>query len=308
MIFSIILPTISSNDNFFKALEKLVNQNFKFKYEIIIINDNPNLKIKRKINSIYQKEINKRFIRIIQNKKNIGLTKSLNKSIKLSIGKFIIRNDEDDFSNYNRLNEIYKVLKSNKKIKFLTSNYKYSNGLNIFRKNIFFAKNIKNILKIKNPFAHSTVCFEKKLFFKLGCYNETLKVSQDYELWSRFINNDQNSFYYLNKSLVTISINKNSISKRFSKYQKINSILIALKNNHVESLLYNNYSNGDQMINTILGFKSKQFKTIQNTLYSLLFCYSYEKNKHKLFNFNILYKIIKFYLVYPTQLIKKIIN
>ena len=60
-------------------------------------------------------------------------------------------------------------------------------------------------------------------------YNESLIVSQDYELWCRIIANYQNYHHHITESLVTIRINNESISKKNSTIQRLNSILISLK-------------------------------------------------------------------------------
>ena len=54
----------------------------------------------------------------------------------------------------------------------------------------YFGFSLKKILCVKNPIAHSTVIFNRKFILEIGCYNENYKVSQDFELWSRIMNNN----------------------------------------------------------------------------------------------------------------------
>ena len=132
-------------------------------------------------------------------------------------------------------------------------------------------------MKIKNPLAHSSVCFEKNLFQELGCYNESLKVSQDYDLWSKFIYSQKNIYHHINKPLVTINLGKNSISRKYSNTQKINSVLISLKNNFYDILPYNNYENKNLIINNILNLEDNYFIEIKNKLLAIMYCYLNEK-------------------------------
>ena len=79
-LFSLIIPVYNSEKYISKCIQSVLNQNFsKEKYEIIIINDDSNdktLNICRK----YKKK-NKN-IKILNNKKNFGVSHSRNVGIK----------------------------------------------------------------------------------------------------------------------------------------------------------------------------------------------------------------------------------
>ncbi len=307
--YSFILPTITISNLFIKALDNLVNQNFNYRYEIIIIIDNPNLPIAEGIKNLFPSFLRDKTIRIFKNKKNYGLTKTLNIGILKAKGEYIVRNDEDDYSNLDRLSEIHKVIKKNKKIKFISSDFNFKLNNFLIPKNLKYKNNnIAGVLKFKNPFAHSSICFNRAFFIKAGLYNETLKVSQDYELWSRFIRLQKNSYFHIKKILVTININDSTISRRFSKNQKINSVLIALQNNFLDSLKYTNFEKPKFIINNILKLESQLFKNQKSMLNALLFCYLYDyKNEFKLkYNIRTILYIFLIYLKYPNLLLKRL--
>ena len=309
--YTFIIPTITISNIFIKALDNLVNQNFEHKYEIIVIIDNINLPIAEGIKNLYPNEVRNKLIRIIQNNQNYGLTKSLNIAVSKSKGKFIVRNDEDDISSLDRLSCLNNIIKNNKNIKIISSDYLLQNKKIKFIKKQNLDQNLlKRILKIKNPLAHSSVCFEKNLFQKLGCYNESLKVSQDYDLWSKFIYSQKNIYHHINKPLVTINLGKNSISRKYSNTQKINSVLISLKNNFYDILSYNNYENKNLIINNILNLEDNYFIEIKNKLLALMYCYLTKKKinyKFKL-NFKFLLNVITIYYYYPNLLLKKLLK
>ena len=124
---------------------------------------------------------------IIENKKNLGLTKSLNIAINNCHGKFVLRNDQDDISSPYRIYEYMKVLNKYPNVKFIYSNFHSKKILLIKRRVNSFGLSINKILKYKNPISHSSSFYEKELFNKLGGYNERLKTSQDFDLWYKFI-------------------------------------------------------------------------------------------------------------------------
>tara|TARA_B100000989_G_scaffold117818_1_gene86668 strand:- start:5285 stop:6232 length:948 start_codon:yes stop_codon:yes gene_type:complete len=304
--YSVIIPTVTIGNRFITALDRIVKQDYKNKFEIIVIIDNTSIPIAQGINNLFRKDVKSKFIRIIQNKKNIGLTKSLNKAIMSAKGKFIIRNDEDDFSAINRITTIDRIIKNNKNVKFISSNYILNNGLFLKKRKLNISiRNISKILKFKNPIAHSTTCFEAKLFKKLGGYNETLKVSQDFELWSKFIYDDSNHYYHIRDYLVEISIRHNSISKIYSDSQKANSTLIALKNNFRTKLYYDDYGNFSRLSEYFKNIDSKNLTPIQNKFNALLFCYlPNKKNKSYKFNIKVLINICHIYYYYPNLFVK----
>jgi len=69
-------------------------------FELIITDDGSDDKTWEIISSYSQ---NDKRIRPIKNEKNIGLTKSLNKSLEIASGDFIARIDADDTSDSRRL-------------------------------------------------------------------------------------------------------------------------------------------------------------------------------------------------------------
>ena len=71
-------------------LQKNIKQD---KFEIIIVND-ASKDYTKKILTKFKKIKN---IKILNNKNNLGLPKSINKAIKASTGRYIVRVDSDDY-------------------------------------------------------------------------------------------------------------------------------------------------------------------------------------------------------------------
>lgn len=77
------------------AIDSIVNQTFS-DWEFIIINDKPDNPDSATLLFEYAKKDNR--FTIISNEQNIGLTKSLNKGLKVAKGEYIARMDADDMS------------------------------------------------------------------------------------------------------------------------------------------------------------------------------------------------------------------
>ena len=76
-----------------KSIKSVLNQTYT-NYEFIIIDDASKDNSLELMNSYALKDNR---IKVIKNKINIGLTKSLNKGISIAQGEFIVHQDGDDF-------------------------------------------------------------------------------------------------------------------------------------------------------------------------------------------------------------------
>ncbi|MGA2121748.1 MAG: glycosyltransferase [Methanoregula sp.] len=125
-------------------------------------------------------------IRLINNEKNLGLTKSLNMGIALAEGEYIARMDADDISLPDRFEKQIAFLERTPEIALLgTSNYFIDEngkktGMQIVRKNPSF-----DLLCNENQFNHGSIIVKKSVVRNLGGYNENFRYVQDFELWLR---------------------------------------------------------------------------------------------------------------------------
>ena len=98
---SIIIPYYRKKFFFRSTFRSITSQSYK-NYEIIIIYDDPDLSELNFIKKIINKKKN---IRILINKKNLGVARSRNKGIKNSKGDYIAFIDSDDIWVKNKLKE-----------------------------------------------------------------------------------------------------------------------------------------------------------------------------------------------------------
>jgi glycosyltransferase involved in cell wall biosynthesis len=180
-----VLMSVYNGEKYLReAVDSILNQTFK-DFEFIIINDGSTDKTLKILNSY-----NDPRIKIISNKKNIGLTRSLNKGLSIAKGEYIARQDANDISMPERLEKQVDFLERNKAVGLIGT---YSCIINekgrilYKRKSPLGNEDISKKLIRGNVFAHGSVMFRKFLLEKVGAYREEFKTSQDYDLWLRFI-------------------------------------------------------------------------------------------------------------------------
>ena len=91
---SVLMSVYNDEENVANAIKSILNQTYS-NYEFIIMDDG-SLDGTWEILKTFRTNSNK--IKLLKNKKNIGLTRSLNKLLAESQGNYIARQDSDDFS------------------------------------------------------------------------------------------------------------------------------------------------------------------------------------------------------------------
>ena len=225
---SIIMSVYNGGKYLRESIDSILNQTFN-NFELILVDDKSTDNTKQIIETYKDRRI-----KVIENNKNIGLTKSLNKAIKQSKGKYIARMDADDISHQDRLKEQYNFMEKSPDISIAGSfmNIINESGEIISINKIYTSfKVIKFVLLFKNCILHSSIIARSKDLKKIGFYNEKYKYTQDLDLYSRAINKNL-KIAIIPKVLVSSRIHKETISKRpeSNKLQKINRQKICLEN------------------------------------------------------------------------------
>jgi len=156
-LFSIIIPFFNSEKYLRHCIQSVVCQKFN-NFEILLINDCSNDKSLQIL-----KEIKKhKFIKIINNKRRLGVSMSRNLGIKIAKGQFLIFLDSDDILSKNFLYLLNKFL-IKKKCEIIIIRNKYSNKKKI-DKNYILTKKTKIFQKILPEISD----FKK---FRTTCWN-----------------------------------------------------------------------------------------------------------------------------------------
>ena len=176
---SVLMPVYNTESKYLKtAIESILNQTFK-DFEFVIIDDGSTNNVKDVILSYKDNRI--KYIE----QENQGIAKTLNNGLKIARGEYIARMDSDDISLPERFEKQLSFLEKNPSISVLGTWFETF-------------PNKKTITRPFNPkyldflesccMAHPSIMFRKSDFDKYNLrYDENLRVSEDYDLWSRAI-------------------------------------------------------------------------------------------------------------------------
>ena len=217
-----VLMAVYKNDNphhFEEALSSVWDNQILKPFEIVLVRDGPVPKSVHDIICNWKKKLNIALVLLI-NDSNIGLTKSLNKGVKLCNGDFIARMDSDDISSSNRFKIQSEFLENNPKIDLVgTSTQEFNEFGNLSFTKKFPANNfgLKKIIHRSSPMCHATVMFRKTIFDNGCLYNEKYKTSQDIAFWFELLYKGY-QFANIDKVLYQVRFGENFHKRR--SYQK----------------------------------------------------------------------------------------
>ncbi len=183
-IISVVTAVHNGEKFIASSLISLLVQSFK-DFELIVIDDGSTDRSVEIIKSLKDPRI-----KLYQQEKNLGLTKSLNRAISMAKGRYIARHDADDYSMFHRLETQLRFLEKHPEVMLLGSSVYVTNNRNIINEVLLYPstdEQIKNSIVHFNPFVHGSMIFEKKFILQNGGYNEEYRYVQDYELWGRIL-------------------------------------------------------------------------------------------------------------------------
>ncbi len=176
---SVIVPYYQNLQYVFQCLQSIYIQNYK-NFEIIFIYDDKN----KNDLSIIKKKIKKsKKIKIFENHKNLGVSKSRNIGLKKAKGQYIAFLDSDDFWKKNKLYKQIKFMEKNS-LDFSFTAYDVLKNNKLFKREVRPNYSYNDLIK-KCDIGLSTVIISSKLL-KLAKFPK-LKTQEDYALWLKFI-------------------------------------------------------------------------------------------------------------------------
>lgn len=161
-------------------------------------------------------------IKLIHNKDNLGLTKSLNIGIKHANGEFIARLDADDISEPLRLEKQVNFLNTNLNIMLVGSGAHLIDSLGhkigemkvISRESI-----IRRLMTHVNLFIHSSILIRREGIENIRCYREKFQYTQDYDLTLRL--SDKYTLSNIPEPLIRWRTSETSVTMKHHSLQKI---------------------------------------------------------------------------------------
>ena len=225
-LVSVVMPAYNAEKFAVKSIQSVLNQTFK-NFELIIVDDASSDKTPQIIKEIQR--IDPR-IRIITNKTNLLIAKSLNIGIKSARAKFIARMDIDDIAHPDRLALQYELLKKNPKIAIVGANMTIIDDKdNEITKREYptSSKALKKLMFRYSPFGHPVIMIRKSIFNEFGGYKENIFPCEDIHLWFQI--GSKYEFASIAKPLLKYRIKLASSSHRNLKELELLTLKIRLE-------------------------------------------------------------------------------
>lgn len=220
-LVSIIIPCYNHEAFLDDCLGSILAQTYP-NIELLICDDCSPDNSYEKIMS-YREELEKKFnnVIILKNEVNLGVTKNVNRMLKLAKGEFVKTIASDDCMAPDAISEMAHFLIENSQIDVVVSNgikvpeeQRYPNfsgdviynALPDFSADGFFIR-VAQCNQISAPAA----MVRMSVYEKFGLYDENVKV-EDFEYWLRVLKQNETTFAFLDKKLIYYRINQNSMS------------------------------------------------------------------------------------------------
>lgn len=210
---SVIMSVYNTKEEYLReAIDSILNQTDS-DFEFIIVDDASDEATKAVLHSYTDNRI-----KLITNNENKGLTVNLNVALQEAKGKYIVRMDADDIAHPSRIEKMTHHMDNNPEINVLGC---YMDCGGIIRK---YYGNIphdlrKTLLLFDNTgLGHPSVIFRKSFLDEYNIhYDDDIKKSQDYEIWTRCIKHSNINVYP--ECLMTYRIHDGQISTGQSEDQ-----------------------------------------------------------------------------------------
>lgn len=205
-LVSVICSAYNSEDTIATAIESLRKQSHR-DLEIIVVDDASTDRTGLVLEDFCRLDSR---VKVIRNRKNLGLTKSLNIALSLATGEYIARQDADDQSYPTRLATQLHVARATG-AGFVVSRYHRSGT----RSHPMFAHRWVKLqhMKLGNFLCHGTIFLHCSVFDQIGGYDENYLYSQDAEFVLRYLKNGE-KIRLVQKPLYNFTRSESSISSR----------------------------------------------------------------------------------------------
>jgi glycosyltransferase involved in cell wall biosynthesis len=195
-----------------EAIESVLEQTYT-NIKFIIVDDGSDDSSFDIINSFADERI-----KVIRNERTEGLTKSLNKALKASEGKYVARQDADDTSLPSRLENQVEFLEKHPEVDVLgTGIILIDEEGNRIGERTAHSSPSRQIFIERNELFHGSVVIRRDALEAVGGYNELFKYSQDYELWLRLAK--EHNVKNLQMPLYAFRIHRSSVSLKKTREQ-----------------------------------------------------------------------------------------
>ena len=204
-LISVILPAYNAEKFIKDAIQSILDQTFE-DFELIIIND---------CSTDNTLQIIKKFqdprIKIIDNKTNLKIVRSLNSGMEIATGKFVARMDADDISLPTRFRKQIEYFNQHPEVDICGSWVRLFDGADTTFKPYESHDDIKASLLFVNNIIHPSVMFRKASLVKNNLsYDQSFINAEDYGLWVAAM--DKLRFANVQEVLLKYRLHANNVS------------------------------------------------------------------------------------------------
>jgi glycosyltransferase involved in cell wall biosynthesis len=211
---SVITSIFDSEGHLEESVRSILDQGFR-DFELIVVNDGStdgSAEIVRELAARDERIV------FIENKTNLGLTRSLNKAIELAKGEYIARQDTDDVSLPGRLQAQVDFLDAHNDIFLVGTNaYLEHPRIDTFVRGIVTDPDrIARLLPYSNQLVHTSIMFRNSG----EMYREKFRYAQDYDFYLYLLRRGKR-LGNLPDPLVIYRVRANTITSSRSKQQAL---------------------------------------------------------------------------------------
>jgi glycosyltransferase involved in cell wall biosynthesis len=181
-LVTILMPVCDGEQFLHEAIDSILAQTFA-DFEFLIIDD-ASADSSRSIVLCYDDPR----IRLLANDRNLGVTRTLNRGIRLARGRYLARMDADDISMPERLERQVAHLDANLDCAVVTTFAQIIDTHSMPQGEIrvdLSPEEFARALQRGNRLVHGAVMMRTDVVLRIGAYDESMKRAQDYDLWLR---------------------------------------------------------------------------------------------------------------------------
>ncbi|MBP7055329.1 MAG: glycosyltransferase [Candidatus Omnitrophica bacterium] len=229
---SVIMSVFNTEAYLAQAIDSVLNQTYR-DFEFIIVNDGST---DHTLNMLEEYKKKDDRIVLMDNRKNIGVAKSLNIALNACRGKYVARMDPDDISLPGRLLAQITYMNANPDVGLLGSCVK-----SIDEKGRVTGAwaypcddlSIKWRLLFSNAFAHPSVVYKRGIVLGFGGYNEYIGSGIDFDLWVRM--SASTRMHGLKEFLVLWRTHPESMTAKYGERRK--KVYLSVIREHISNYL-----------------------------------------------------------------------
>ncbi|WP_444988943.1 glycosyltransferase [Halomonas mongoliensis] len=181
-LVSVYLPTYNRIKLLKRAVDSVLKQSYK-NIELVVVDDGSKDGTQDYLSSVAEHDDRVLIVDKKKSGKERGAPASRNLAIEHSSGKFVTGLDDDDYFHQDRIKLF--VDSYSPELSCISSNFYKITGNGSFKKNSLIGRKISFRDLFEGNFLGSQVFVEKERIVSAGLFDESLKASQDLDMWIR---------------------------------------------------------------------------------------------------------------------------